>query len=226
MSKFEQKIDPDSAVTINSLLWRYIHSKNDIAYQIDLCGSWLRGKQEIGDLDVMVELKPSYTYKDFIKATCTPTSWFKCIRSGERHVTLVTSGMAVRTQVDVYFFKNNEWAPAKMFLTGSGKHNMKLRLIAKKKGYKLNQYGLWDGDKRIDNNTEPGIYRLLGVKYVEPWDRIDGSELEDNIITKWNPLPKTVVSSDGVTLYNITNGQCSCPGFKYRHTCKHIKEMA
>jgi hypothetical protein len=100
---------------------------------------------------------------------------------------------------------------------------MKLRSLAKSKGYKLNQYGLWDGEKRIDNNTEKGIYKELGVMYVSPEDRIDGSEIKPiprkPFITKWP-------SGDGKREYTIIDDkQCNCKGFVYRGKCRHLKEL-
>ena len=58
-----------------------------------------------------------------------------------------------------------------LFLTGSQKFNIIVRGEAKRQGYKLNQYGLWQGDERIAGKSEEQIFDALGLKYVRPIDR-------------------------------------------------------
>lgn len=57
-----------------------------------------------------------------------------------------------------------------LFFTGSMEHNIKMRSIAKKKGYKLNQYGLWK-DEECLTKKELEIFEILEIPYVEPKDR-------------------------------------------------------
>lgn len=74
-------------------------------------------------------------------------------------------------QVDVFIAKSDYFGAMMLFATGSGGHNIGLRRIAIKKGLKLNQYGLWKGDKRIAH-TETGIYKALGrPRYKPPEER-------------------------------------------------------
>ena len=55
-----------------------------------------------------------------------------------------------------------------LYFTGDKTHNIWLRKIAIKKGLKLNEYGLFSGDKSIAGKTEKEIYDKLGVKYISP----------------------------------------------------------
>lgn len=226
MSKFEHKISAVSARCISQDIWKAMLPEK-LAKEIHICGSWIRGKTLIGDLDVMIELN-ACEYKALIRVA-EDSGKFKCIRGGQSHITLVTTTRKIQTQVDVYFYKEEYKAPMSLFLTGSGRHNMKLRSIAKNKlGLKLNQYGLFYNNKRIDANSEYNIYNILGKRYIDPCDRIDGTELDlpSNQLRKTPEDVYTCISTDGSRKYTIKNGRCNCLGYKYRQKCKHTKEYA
>jgi DNA polymerase (family 10) len=88
-------------------------------------------------------------------------------RAGQRHRVWVLG-----EPVDVVYTAPECWGPALCYLTGSKEENIRLRAIAKRKGLLLNQYGVWrvtpKRRRRLDDNTEQGVYAALGVPYVEP----------------------------------------------------------
>ena len=57
---------------------------------------------------------------------------------------------------------------ALVYFTGSKEHNVGLRGIAKKRGLKLNEYGLFEGEKPIELASEAAIYEFLGLAYYLP----------------------------------------------------------
>jgi DNA polymerase/3'-5' exonuclease PolX len=62
-----------------------------------------------------------------------------------------------------------------MHSTGSGEFNVSIRSIAKKKGYRLNQYGLWKGDQCVASREERDIFAVLGLQYIQPeWRQVLG----------------------------------------------------
>ena len=67
---------------------------------------------------------------------------------------------------------------ALLYFTGSKEHNVRLRGIAKKKGWKLNEYGLFEGEKLIPCRDEAEIFRALGLSYIPPELREDAGEIE------------------------------------------------
>ena len=75
-------------------------------------------------------------------------------------------------QVDVRVFTEKEFGAGLLYFTGDKQHNIWLRKIAIKKGWKLNEYGLFEGTRRIAGKTEEEIYSKLGVNFVEPEKRI------------------------------------------------------
>jgi DNA polymerase (family 10) len=74
-------------------------------------------------------------------------------------------------RVDVRIVDENQWGAALLYFTGSKEHNIELRKRAIAKGWKLNEYGLFDGDKVIAQRNEKDIYEALGLKYCEPRNR-------------------------------------------------------
>ena len=100
---------------------------------------------------------------------------------------------AIRLQngmdVDLRVVPQESYGAAFNYFTGSKDHNIAMREIAIKKGYKLNEYGLFKGKKKIAGEDEKEIYRLLGLDYVEPEMREHKGEIE---LAKERALPDLV----------------------------------
>jgi len=72
-------------------------------------------------------------------------------------------------QVDIRYIKSESWGPALQYFTGSREHNISLRMIAKSKGFTLNEHGLFDSSgKRMDDGSEGSVYKLLGLRWLPP----------------------------------------------------------
>jgi DNA polymerase (family 10) len=56
-------------------------------------------------------------------------------------------------------------------LTGSPRFNIWQRALAKRKGFRLNEYGLWRENEWIAGRTEREIFDILGMKYYHPQER-------------------------------------------------------
>jgi len=82
---------------------------------------------------------------------------------------------------------------AMLYFTGSKSHNIALREIAIKKGWKLNEYGLFEGEKMIAGKTEQQIYKSLGMQFIEPELREDTGEIA---AARQKKLPELIGYSD------------------------------
>lgn len=83
------------------------------------------------------------------------------------------------TQVDIRLVHDYEFGSAMLYFTGSKEHNIRLRTIAKERGMKINEYGIFDvktGERLAE--TEEEMYELLGLNYVSPEKRIDAESVE------------------------------------------------
>lgn len=125
-----------------------------------VCGSLRRGtKAYIGDIDVVV---------DNLQKACLATGYGD-ISLGRKTVNFLWEDM----KVNFYVATPEEWGAMMLFLTGNAMFNILTRAHARKhsKGYKLNQYGLWDGSVRVAGRTEEEIFSALGMRHVMPNER-------------------------------------------------------
>lgn len=85
-------------------------------------------------------------------------------------------------QVDIRIVEPSSFGAALLYFTGSKEHNIQLRTIARKKGMKINEYGVFDETtgKQLAGRTEQEIYELLGYTYIEPEQRLGRSELQEH----------------------------------------------
>ncbi len=81
-------------------------------------------------------------------------------------------------QVDARALDPKHWGAALMYFTGSKAHNVRLRQRALERGWKLNEYALWDGDETVASTTEAAIYARLGLDWIAPELREDQGEIE------------------------------------------------
>jgi len=138
---------------------------------VDTCsiaGSYRREKETVGDVDILVVTKSPKEVSDAIVALrqAQGDNWVRdVVAHGERKLSFdLKSGL----RVDVRFVKKDQWGSALLYFTGSKEHNIAMRKVAIKKGWKLNEYGLFEGDALLAGKTEEEIYKKLGLDFVDP----------------------------------------------------------
>lgn len=135
-------------------------------------GSVRRRLETIGDLDLLVSSsKPEKVINRFIKLNGIK----KILAKGKTKASVVLNN---NLQIDLRVIPDDEFGAALQYFTGNKAHNILLRKIAIKKGYKLNEYGLFKGKKKVAGKTEKEVYDKLGVKIPNPKDRIGEDELK------------------------------------------------
>lgn len=184
--EFVEKIDKEGK---RHLLWdalrlarevkKYIQEKTG-AVLIEEAGSLRRRKSTVKDIDILTAgidgekvgdiIGSSPFFGEFIAKGKTKTS-FKA-KTGDKY-------SRESIQVDVRVVEEDSYGSALQYFTGSKAHNIKLRKIAQEKGYKLNEYGIFDKkEKKIAGKTEEEVYRVLGLHYIPPELREDWGEIE------------------------------------------------
>lgn len=141
-----------------------------LGIDIGMAGSLRRGKSTVGDLDL---LSTDGRVIDAIKG-CPGVA--QVLESGPKRTSVkLDDGV----QVDVRLFTQEEYGAALVYFTGSKDHNIALRNLAIEKGWKLNEYGLFDrAGGRVGGETEEDIYEKLGLQYVPPELRENRGEIE------------------------------------------------
>lgn len=138
----------------------------------EVAGSFRRMKETIGDVDIEVA---GYNGESIIKTFCNFEGIKEVISEGEtKGSVILQNGL----QVDIRVVEPKSFGACLQYFTGSKEHNVKLRGIAKDKGYKINEYGIYKDDKFIAGENEEDIYKTLGLIWIPPELREDKGEIE------------------------------------------------
>ncbi|WP_370019808.1 DNA polymerase/3'-5' exonuclease PolX [Planotetraspora sp. GP83] len=199
------------------------------ADKIAYAGSLRRMRETIGDIDILavgpVELMEIFVGQPYVA---------EVIARGERKTSVRTDrGM----QVDLRVVPAESWGAALVYFTGSKEHNVRIREMAVKKGWKLSEYGLFDGDDRvIAAQSEEDIYHALGMAWVPPALREDGGEVRAALRDE---LPRLIelgdIKGDLHTHTDLTDGIASLEdmvaaaarrGYSYYAVTDHAPDLA
>jgi len=160
---------------------------------LTFCGSWRRGKETVGDLDI-VACGAGYPgagaalVERFLHAPRLAT----VLAEGENKCSIrLQDGL----QVDLRLVPPESLGAALQYFTGSQGHNVHLRARAQQRGCKLNEYGLFrEGDgAALAGAEEAGIYAALGLAWIPPELREDTGEIA---AAESHSLPRLIEASD------------------------------
>jgi DNA polymerase (family 10) len=142
--------------------------------KISIAGSLRRMKETIGDLDILISSKNPKTVMEYF------LSYPEVARVLAKGPTKSSVLLNDNLQVDLRVVEEKSYGAALQYFTGSKDHNVTLRGFAARKGFKLNEYGLFDKNtgKYIAGKTEEEIYKNIGFPYIEPELRENRGELE------------------------------------------------
>jgi DNA polymerase (family 10) len=153
-----------------------------------ICGSTRRMKETIGDIDILaISQHPEDVMDMFAKMKMVTSTVVK-------GPTKTTVWLNIGTTCDLRVIAPESFGAAMQYFTGSKEHNVEVRKIAISKGYKLNEYGLFDkNDKVISAIDEVDIYSRLGMDWIEPEMRENRGEIA---LAKKHRLPKIITLKD------------------------------
>ncbi len=164
-----------------SLLGRILPKANEIYEEIkklpevetiSTAGSLRRMKETIGDVDLLVSSNnPKKIMDHFVSMKGVLKVWGK----GETKASIKTAG---GFNVDIRVVLPESYGSALQHFTGSKEHNIALRKIAMERGLKVNEYGVFKGEKRIAGKTEEEVYKILRMDWIPPEMREDQGEIE------------------------------------------------
>jgi DNA polymerase (family 10) len=144
--------------------------------RVEIGGSVRRGCETIGDIDLLCE---SDSGAAVVKAFTGLPLVKKVLASGDtKGSVLVDRRDGVQMQADCRVVPKASFGAALQYFTGNKDHNVRLREMAAKKKWKLNEWGLFDGDKQIAGNDEESIYKKLGLTMMPPEQREGRGEFE------------------------------------------------
>lgn len=151
--------------------------------QLQIAGSARRMRDTVGDIDI---LSSSTIPEEAAKYFLGLGEIKHVIASGDTKISVILS---LGLNCDLRIIDRRSFGAGLQYFTGSKEHNIRLRDIAISKGMKLNEYGLFKGEKIIASETEHGIYKELGLQWVPPELRENMGEVEAALE---NSLPELV----------------------------------
>ncbi|MGA6959699.1 MAG: PHP domain-containing protein, partial [Candidatus Acidiferrales bacterium] len=152
-----------------------------IVESVTPAGSLRRGKETIGDLDLLVTMRPGHDKQKDVDAVAEHILKYpgidQTLAHGENKVSVILGN---GLQVDVRLLEKDSFGAALLYFTGSKEHNVVLRGRAREMGWTLNEYALTTlkGGRFVAGKTERDIYDKLRLDYVEPELRENTGEID------------------------------------------------
>jgi DNA polymerase (family 10) len=155
--------------------------------EVAVAGSFRRCRETVGDIDILVtagaESPVMERFADFEDAR-------QVLARGETKSSMVLrSGL----QVDLRRVAPESFGAALQYFTGSQAHNIAVRGLGRLRGLKINEYGVFEGEKKIAGDTEESVYRALGFAWIPPELREDRGEIE---AAREGRVPELVEAAD------------------------------
>jgi DNA polymerase (family 10) len=197
--------------------------------EITPAGSLRRGRETVGDLDLLVTGRDHAGIADHIVKF---PGIDQVLAKGEDKVSVKLKN---DLQVDVRLLERKSYGAALQYFTGSKEHNVALRDRAKRRGWKLSEYGLFEGDKVLASRTEEEVYAKLGLEWIAPELRENLGEIE---AAEKGELPRLVelddirgdlqmhtTASDGRTSVEEMAAAAKRRGYRYILITDHSKAV-
>jgi hypothetical protein len=141
---------------------------------IEICGSYRRGREDPGDLDIVIIIKEGYTLPEIVSdlessGLYTAVNWL-----GEKKTQIVVDGV----KIDIKVSTTEGLGAALLYFTGPSGYNIGMRRAAKSRGMKLNEYGIWDRDTNtyLGGATEEEIYEIMDKTFKPPEKRAESED--------------------------------------------------
>ena len=151
---------------------RYLSDHIPTPFQI--CGSYRRGVQRSGDIDVLIQRSSTMYDLGYLVQTLEEDGFLVAkLSGGDNKYNGICHFRDRYCRIDLLLTTESEYPAALLHFTGSGLFNQLIRYEANKQGYKLSNLGLSrrDTGEVIEVHSEREIFDKLGVKYLEPNER-------------------------------------------------------
>lgn len=208
--------------------------KNKYVSSAEYAGSLRRRKETIGDIDILVTTSTKNQTKKSVKSIMNHFVNYKPVEDilahGETKSSVV---LETGIQVDLRVLEHKSFGAALHYFTGSKAHNIAIRNLAKKEGLKVNEYGVFKGEKMIAGKTEKEVFKSVGLPYIIPELRKNDGEIK---AAQKSKLPKSIerknikgdlhmhtVWSDGTQKIEEMVEACYKLGYEYMAITDHSK---
>ncbi len=226
--KAQERIPLYVALTLAEEVIDYLRRAPGVG-RLSPAGSLRRMKETIGDIDILASGKDGASIiRYFTRFPRVRRVLAEGVTKGSVMIETEVGGL----QVDLRIVAEAEYGAALQYFTGSKAHNIKLRGLAKDKGLKISEYGVFRGQKRIAGRDEAEVYAALGLPLFPPEMREDRGEIE--LAREKRKLPALVelpdIKGDLHVHSNWSDGHVSLQGlaelgrslkYSYLAVCDH-----
>ncbi len=143
--------------------------------RLSAAGSLRRMKETVGDIDILATGRDGAAITQFF-ANFPGTR--RVLAAGETKGSIIVRAEDAERQVDLRIVEEACYGAALCYFTGSKAHNIKLRGLAKERGLKISEYGVFRGRRRVAGRDEDEVYGSLGLPWLPPEVREDRGEVE------------------------------------------------
>ncbi len=157
------------------------------AKQVVIAGSYRRFKETVGDIDILVAATAAAKVMERFVAYDEVR---KVLAKGTTRATAI---LKCGLQVDVRVVEPASFGAALQYFTGSKAHNIEIRRLGQERKLKINEYGVFKGEKRVAGDSEESVYRAVGLPWIPPELRENRGEIE---VARAGKLPRLVERAD------------------------------
>ncbi|MBI4395100.1 MAG: DNA polymerase/3'-5' exonuclease PolX [Candidatus Omnitrophica bacterium] len=162
--------------------------------RIEVAGSLRRHKETVHDIDILISTKHHGAIHEAF--TAYPQVSQVLAKGETKSSVILRSGI----QVDLRTVSDMEFPYALYYFTGSKEHNVAVRTIAKRKGFKISEYGIFKGKRLIPCKNEAEMFKVLGLHYIPPELRENRGEIE---AAKSGKLPNLIERKDIKGIFHV-----------------------
>ena len=193
LKRFSERWLYDEAAVHAEALLDFLKKQKD-AETVSLAGSLRRGNETVKDIDILAS---SVHPERLAQAFAGYSEAASVIALGDTKVSIT---LKAGINSDLRIVTSDEFPYALHHFTGSREHNVTMRGRAKDLGLKMNEYGLFRGDKNIVCHSEEELFTALGLQFIEPELRENMGEIE---AAEKGELPRLVEMKDIRGIFHV-----------------------
>ena len=174
---YKKEIPHDEITIIFNIISNIIKTINSKIISI-ICGSYRRNLPFSNDIDLLISIKNKKNNINYLKIIIEKLKKKNIIidsltteNAKTKYIGFIKINNYPVRKIDIIFIDYNSFYTSLLYFTGSKNFNRYMRKIAKKQGFKLNEYGLFKNNQQIIIHSEKNIFDKLNIPFVHPSDR-------------------------------------------------------
>jgi DNA polymerase (family 10) len=152
-----------------------------------VAGSYRRSQETVGDLDILVTATADSPVMQYF------VDYDEVVEVVSKGTTRATVFLRSGIQVDVRVVAKKSFGAALYYFTGSKAHNIQIRKLAQQRGLKINEYGVFRGERCIAGETEASVVKTVDLPLIPPELREGRGEIE---AARAKRLPNLITDND------------------------------